>query len=462
MKIAYVTAEKYPLVKTGGLADVAYALPKALKANGHDVRVFLPKYLQLEQQYLNDGKFHGSVEFRGEVFNIVSILVNSVTVYLVENQAFFERDSLYECWDKDMQFAIFSEIVLLALKKLDFQADIINCNDWQTGLLPFLLNERYKKDLFYINMKTVYTIHNLRYQGHFDRRSLDYLDYYFEDSYVNFMKVGILNADKITTVSETYAKEIQTDFYGEGLNGFLTMRKNDLVGIVNGIDQDVFDPSKDKDIEYNYDKTSLNKKSLNKLSIQKYFNLPQNRDIATIGIVTRFADQKGLDLIERVVEELLSKNDVQLIVLGSGAKNYEDLFRYLAHKYPDRIGVEIGYNATLANKIYAGVDMFLMPSLYEPCGLSQLISLRHGTIPIVRETGGLNDTVESYDENKGSGNGFSFTNYNAHDMLYTLERAIDFYYNRKVIWSKLMTNAITGDYSWKKSAKKYEELFKSI
>jgi starch synthase len=459
MNIAFVVSEMYPLIKTGGLADVAYALPKALKKEGEDVRVFLPKYLQLNPDYLKDLKLVTSVEYKSEVFNILETKIDGVIIYLVENRSFFERDTIYENEDRDIQFSVYSEVVLKALEQLEFKPDIIHCNDWQTGLVPFLLKVKFRARKFYKDVKTVFTIHNLRYQGVFDKRAMMYLDYPFEDNQLNFMKVGILNADKVNTVSRTYAEEIQTEYFGEGLEDILKSRKSDLSGIVNGIDYDVFDPSKDKDIEACYDIDSLEKKKENKLDLQKYFGLPENKDVAVISMVTRLVPQKGLDLIDHVIKELLEYDNVQIVILGSGMEKYEKKLLRLERKYPEKLAIEIGYNAVLANKIYAGSDMFLMPSQFEPCGLSQLISLKYGTIPVVRETGGLNDTVVSYNEFNGQGNGFSFTNYNAHDMMYTIRRAVNYYYNFPKVWKTLMTTAMAQDYSWDSQAEEYLKLY---
>lgn len=462
MNIAFVAAEMYPLIKTGGLADVAYALPKALNKLNNDVRVFLPKYTQIHKEYLNNTNFVTSVEIYNEIFNIISVVIDGITVYMVENRTYFERDSLYDCYDNDIQFATFCEVVLIALEKIGFKPDVINCNDWQTGVLPYFLKVRYAPNDFYKDIKTLYTIHNLRFQGHFGRRALDHHHYPFEDNYVNFMKIAILNSDKINTVSDTYSQEIKTHFFGEGLDHFLRMRDHDLSGIVNGIDVDVFNPEIDGTIVKNYNRDSYQDKIINKRALQKEFNLKQDDSIPIISMVTRLDPQKGLDLLDHVMKEILEEDNVQIVILGSGNRHYEERFKHFAKEYPDKLGVHIGYNGSLANRIYAGSDMYLMPSHYEPCGLSQLISLRYGTIPIVRETGGLNDTVQTYNEFTHGGNGFTFTNYNAHDMLHTIRRAIDYYANHKPVWNNLISTAMSGDYSWEQSADKYLRLYRSM
>ncbi|MCL1948454.1 MAG: glycogen/starch synthase, partial [Turicibacter sp.] len=310
--------------------------------------------------------------------------------------------------------------------------------------------------------KTIYTIHNLRFQGNFTSGSIRSLGYRFDDQYANYMEVGIQYAHKITTVSETYANEILTDFYGEGLNHILGMRSQDLSGIVNGIDIDLFDPSTDPALVAAYSVKTLKKKAQNKLALQEKFGMDVDPDVPMIGIVTRLDSQKGLDLITHVLEDILYHNNVQFFLLGSGEYEYEQFFQSLRDRYSHKFGIYLGYNGKLANQVYAASDMFLMPSLYEPCGLSQLISLRYGTVPIVRETGGLNDTVHAFNEFEKTGNGFSFTNYNAHDMKHTIDRALEFYANRPADWKKLVKNGMEGDYSWDKSAQKYLELYQSM
>ena len=357
---------------------------------------------------------------------------------------------------------MFCEVTLRLLKNINFQPDIIHTNDWQTGLIPFFMNQRYYADPFYYNTKTVYTIHNLRFQGQFSSHAVRHLGYRFDDIQINYMQLGIQYANKVTTVSETYAKEILTDFYGENLNHILKMRQADLTGIVNGIDVDLFNPETDPALVSPYTVETLELKAKNKEELQQRFNLEVNPDIPLIGIITRLDSQKGLDLITHILEEHLIYDRVQFFLLGSGEAKYEQYFQWIRDKYPNQVGIYLGYNGELANLVYGASDMFLMPSLYEPCGLSQLISLRYGTVPIVRETGGLNDTVHSYNEETIEGNGFSFTNYNAHDMLHTLRRAVNYYRQDKDVWRQLMVAGMTGDYSWENSAQRYVELYQSM
>jgi len=462
MKIAFISSEVYPFVKTGGLADVAYALPKELSGLGHEVAVILPFYKQIPEGLVKNRYWVSNVEVHGRTFWNYCVEMEGVKYYLINEPLFSQRDSIYENEDKDYQFAMFSEVTLLLLKSINFQPKIIHCNDWQTGLIPFFMNQRYYYDPFYYDTKTIYTIHNLRFQGQFPAGSIRSLGYNFENEYANYMEIGIQYAHKITTVSETYANEILTDFYGEGLNHILGSRYSDLSGIINGIDMDLFDPSNDPALVATYDLENLDNKALNKMALQKQFGMDIDPDVPLIGIVTRLDSQKGLDLITHVLEDVLYHNEVQFFLLGSGEYEYEQFFQWLRDRYSHKFGIFLGYNGKLANQVYAASDMFLMPSLYEPCGLSQLISLRYGTVPIVRETGGLNDTVHAYNEFEQTGNGFSFSNYNAHDMKATIDRALAFYHTRPKDWKTLVKNGMEGDYSWEPSAKKYIELYENI
>lgn len=459
LKILFAASEVYPFVKTGGLADFAYGLSKALANKGHDIRVILPKYSQTMFKNYEESEFVKSIKINDEIYNIYSFFYNNITFYFVENRTFFERDTIYNNDDRDLQFTLFSDICLKLLKLIDFKADIIHCNDWHTGTIPYFLKTVFKKDEFYLNIKTVYTIHNLRYQGWFGDGAFRYLNYPIPESYVNFMKLGIQNADIINTVSKTYCEEIKTDYFGEGLNYELLLREDDLYGILNGIDYDEFNPEIDINIIQNYKTDSLEKKIINKKNLQNEFELDLNEDIPLIAIISRFTGQKGFDLIERITGEMFENNNFQLVVLGTGETRYQTFFHKLKNEYPNKVGLKIGYDEILARKIYAGADMLLMPSLFEPCGLSQLIAMRYATVPIVRETGGLNDTVKAYREDTGEGNGFSFKNYNAHDMMFTVKKAITMYNNDKATWKKLMKRGIEGNYSWHDSAVEYEKLY---
>ena len=355
------------------------------------------------------------------------------------------------------------------LPLIDFRPDLIHCHDWQTGLIPVYLKERFAGDEFFRGIKTVMTIHNLKFQGKWSVKEVREItglsDYYFApdklEAYkdANLLKGGLVFADAITTVSDTYAEEIKTDFYGEGLNGLMNARAHDLRGIVNGIDYEDFNPATDPHIYQNYDARDFRKEKIkNKLKLQEELGLEKNAGTMMIGIVSRLTDQKGFDLIERVMDELCQDN-VQIVILGTGEERYENMFRHFDWKYGNKVSANIYYSEALSHKIYAACDAFLMPSLFEPCGLSQLMSLRYGTVPIVRETGGLKDTVMPYNEYESTGTGFSFTNYNAHEMLQTVRYAEHIYYDKKREWNKIIDRAMAADFSWYTSAAKYQEMY---
>ncbi|MBM7624974.1 glycogen synthase GlgA [Sporohalobacter salinus] len=470
LKVLFVSPEVNPFVKTGGLADVAGSLPQALKELGVDIRVVLPEYSQVPDKYCSELEhilhYRTEVGWRDEYVGINTLNNKGVPTYFIDNKNYFYRDTIYGHDDEHIQFAYFCRAVLEMLPKIDFKPDIIHCNDWQSGPLSMMLKENYKKYDFYQDIKTVYTIHNLRYQGKFGKEILEDIlaldSVHWEsgvvkhDNAVNYMKMGINMSDTINTVSRTYAEEIKTSYFGEGLDYVVRMNADDVYGINNGIDYKKYDPYTDNKIYANYNIDDLEKKVENKRKLQQDMELPVT-DVPVISLVSRLVEQKGLDLIGHVIDELM-KEEIQFIILGTGESRYEEMFKKIAARYPDKMVAKIKYDSILAQKIYAGSDFFLMPSKYEPCGISQLISLRYGTIPIVRETGGLDDTIQAYDEETGEGNGFSFTDYNAYDMLYTIRRAIKFY-NRVSDWQRLIKNAMKSDFSWHNSAKKYLELY---
>jgi len=474
LKILFVSPEVSPFIKTGGLADVAGALPRALKKRGHDVRVVLPEYKKIAYQYVEQFEhitdFKMKMVWRDKYVGVNKLVYKNVPIYFLDNKFYFFRESLYENGDKDEQYAFFSRAVLEMINQIDFQPDIIHCNDWQTGPLSLMLKDNYQIYDFYRKIRTVFSIHNLAYQGEFDPHVvgdvLGVSNYHLtsgnirHDGLVNYMKAGIMYSDIINTVSETYAEEIKSRYYGEGLDYILRMRDNDLYGILNGIDYDEFNPAEDKRIYYNYDKDNLEDKYKNKLELQKELGLKQNKDKPVFSIISRLVEQKGIDLFPAIIDEMMNE-DLQFIVLGTGENEYEDFFRYIQLRYPDKISANITYDAELAQKIYAGSDVFIMPSRFEPCGLGQMISMRYGTVPIVKETGGLKDTVEPYNEYDDKGYGFSFSNYNAHDLLFTIKRAISFYQEENT-WRKIIRRAMEQDCSWEKSAVKYEELYNKI
>ncbi|OPJ57061.1 glycogen synthase GlgA [Alkalithermobacter paradoxus] len=474
IKILYVASEGVPFFKTGGLADVAFSLPKELRKMGIDVRVVLPKYNSMNNKFKDNMKLIKSINvpvgWRMQYCGIEYLENENIPYYFIDNEYYFKREGgYYGFYDDAERFAFFNRSVLEMINHIDFKPDIIHCNDWHTGMIPVLLDAHYRQNPAYKNIKTVFTIHNLKYQGIFPPEILGELlnlgmEYYNQDSIefygaINFMKGGINHSNVITTVSESYAQEIQYSYYGERLDGLLRSKKDILHGIVNGLDYDIYNPQTDKNIFINYDKDSLENKKKNKMYLQEYLGMPK-KDVPIIGMVTRLDSMKGLDLVIHVLDEILSK-DVQMVILGSGNPYFENIIKSYKDRYKDKLSINIMFDNSLAHKIYAGSDMFLMPSKFEPCGLAQLIALRYGTIPIVRETGGLKDTVASYNEFTCSGNGFSFTNYNAHDMLYTIERALKFYQDKDV-WNQIMKNAMSQDYSWKNSANVYIKLYEDL
>jgi len=476
--ILFVASESVPFIKTGGLADVVGSLPKSLNKEKYDIRVFIPKYCCMKQvmkdKLTYTTNFYMDYNWKSVYVGIMEAVVDGITFYLIDNEFYFSGPKPY-CDDglfEIEKYAFFSKAVLTALPMIDFKPDIIHCHDWQTGMIPVYLKDRFIQEDFYKDIKTVMTIHNLKFQGKWSIDEVknitgltyDYFTYDKLEAYgnANLLKGGIVYADAVTTVSETYAKEIQTEFYGEGLHGLLQFKSDSLQGIVNGIDYADFNPETNVHIYQNYSIENFRKEKVkNKRALQKELGLRQSDKTMMIGIVSRLTDQKGFDLIEHVMEELC-QDDVQIVILGTGDVKYENMFRHYDWKYADRVSANIYYSEGLSHKVYAASDAFLMPSLFEPCGLSQLMALRYGTLPIVRETGGLKDTVEPYNEYEGSGTGFSFANYNAHEMLATIRYAERIYYNQKRSWNKIVDRAMAADFSWTVSAGKYEALYDSL
>lgn len=475
MKILFAVSECIPFIKSGGLADVAGSLPKELVNQGTDIRVILPNYGMIGQKYKQKMKkvtdFTVKVGWRNQYCGIMELKLDGVTYYFVDNEYYFKRDGLYGYFDDGERFAFFNRAVLDAIAHLNFSPDIIHCHDWHTGMIPFLYRVEYYRKPGYEFIRTIFTIHNLMFQGVFPKETLDDLlgihSKYFNQDHleffgnINFMKAGLVSADMITTVSPTYLDEIQTAYFGEKLDGLLRKRKSDLKGILNGIDDEFYNPANDSLIHQTYDVQSLNKKLENKRYIQKTLGLPENDDIPIVAMITRLTSQKGLDLVKRVFHDMMAEQ-IQMVVLGTGDLEFEWFFREMEHRYPDQVRVTIGFNEEWAHQLYAGSDLFLMPSKFEPCGLGQMIAMRYGSIPVVRETGGLNDTVQAYDEWSDKGNGFTFTNFNAHDMLYTLRRALTFYHYEKPVWRKLVKTTMEMDFSWAQSAFQYNRLYSEL
>ena len=480
MRIAMVASEAAPFVKTGGLGDVMQALPNALsKLKGNEICLFLPYYKRIKENPAVEteqvGSFSMELAWRESYVGILRLKSRrkKLQVYFIDNDYYFgARSTIYGDFDDGERFAYFSKAVMAALYFLDFKPDILHCHDWQTGLIPVHLKDKFHGGEFFRDIKSVMTIHNLKFQGVWDVKTIQHFselpDYYFTPDKLeaykdgNFLKGGIVFADAVTTVSNTYADEIKTPFYGEGLDGLLRARSNSLRGIVNGIDYNDFNPETDINLSARYNATTFRKEKVkNKIQLQKDLGLEQDPKAMMIGIVSRLTDQKGFDLIDCVMDELC-QDAVQIVVLGTGDERYENMFRHFAWKYPDKVSAQIYYSEPMSHKIYASCDAFLMPSLFEPCGLSQLMSLRYGTVPIVRETGGLKDTVEAYNEFDKTGTGFSFANYNAHEMLGTIRYAERIYYDKKRDWNKIVERGMKEDFSWKTSAKHYEDLYESM
>ncbi|MDY3764233.1 MAG: glycogen synthase GlgA [Candidatus Ventricola sp.] len=476
MKILFAASECVPFIKTGGLADVVGALSPVLAQKGVDVRVMVPLYASIPEKWTSQMKseceFEVELGWRRQYCGVKSLEYQGVTFYFIDNHFYFGRSYIYGLGgDEYERFGFFCRAVIDALPHLGFKPDVVHCHDWQTGMVPALLKIQYAHFPFYQDMKTVYTIHNLQYQGVFPIKAVqdtlglgdslftsDKLECY---GCANYMKAGLVYADELTTVSPSYADEIQTAFYGERLDGLLRARKGQLSGILNGIDVDDYDPAKDPMIYANYDPYHLGGKEYCKQELQKELGLNVDPNAPIVGIISRLSNQKGLDLVECVIRELMDTG-IQLVVLGMGEAKYTNLFSWAESEYPGRLAARFAMNHQLAHRIYAGADMFLMPSQFEPCGLSQMIALRYGTVPIVRETGGLRDTVLSYNKFTDEGNGFSFFNYNAHDMLHTVRRAVHYYRNNREVWYKLIVRGMTGDYSWYSSATKYMDMYERL
>lgn len=472
LKVLFASSEVFPFAKTGGLGDVAGSLPKAISNLGTDIRVVMPNYGSIASKYKASMEFLGYIyidlSWRHQYCGILKLVYDEITYYFLDNEYYFNRSELYGDFDQAEQFTFFSKALIEMLPIIGFKPDILHCNDWQTGTVSLLLKANYRNNPFYNKIKTVFTIHNLKYQGIFSKEVLPNLlgvnwEYFtpygieFHDC-VNYMKAGLVYSDTISTVSPTYAQEIKNSFYGENLNDILIHRSNDLYGILNGIDYKKNNPETDPRLYAQYSADNISKKYENRRQLQEELGLPVRPDVPIISVISRLTAQKGFDLIECVLEEMLQM-DIQFILLGKGDEHYKYVFENAQYWHKDKVSANITFSDTLAQRIYAGSDMFLMPSLFEPCGLGQIFSFRYGTVPIVRETGGLNDTVLSYNEYTGDGNGFTFANYNAHDMLNTIKRAVYYYNNKKDVWNLLVQRGMKADFSWNKSAQAYLDMY---
>ncbi|MBM4161903.1 MAG: glycogen synthase GlgA [Ignavibacteria bacterium] len=486
LNILFLSSEVEPFAKTGGLADVSSALPHAIKELGHEIRIMMPRYRFISERRF---KLHDIIRLKdipvpvgknSEIANVkssfISNLKEKVQVYFLDNATYFGRDGIYQSpigkkdyKDNDARFIFFCRGVLETLKRLGWQPDIIHCNDWQTGIVPAYIKTIYSTDSFFKPIKTVFTIHNMAYQGSFPSESFEKTGLpksLFQAEGVeaygkfNFLKTALYFADSITTVSERYAAEISiSDEFGAGLNGLLARRKKDLRGILNGIDYQVWNPATDEFIYRKYDAKSLDAKPDNKRALLSRFHLPFKETTPAAGAISRLVSQKGFDLVLEILEDLMKMN-VQFILLGDGEKSIEKHFEALQKKYPQQIGVFFGFDKELAHLIEAGSDLFLMPSKYEPCGLNQMYSMRYGTIPVVRATGGLDDTVEDYSGN-GRGTGFKFEKYDSREFLKAIQRALKVFHQPEE-WKKLMRNGMARDFSWEHSAKLYVNLYREL
>ncbi len=476
LRILFAASECTPFVKTGGLADVVGSLPRELVRMGVDIRVILPEYSAIPEEYRQKWElvreFTVDMGWRKQYCGIHQLSMEGVTFYFLDNKQYFGRDYIYGSFNSEEaeRFAFFSKAVLEAMRHLEFYPDILHAHDWQAAMSIALLRLQYGLLPNYRDIRTMLTIHNLRFQGVFpwehvaDMLSLswdcftnDKLEYY---GCVNFLKAGIVYADAVTTVSPTYSREIRSAYYGERLDGLLRARENALYGILNGINTDEWNPETDAWIARNYSADDLSGKAECKEALQREFNLDVQADTPLIAMVTRMTEQKGFDLVERVINEIV-ESGVQLAVLGRGDSRYEGLLSWAAWRYPGRVGVRYEQSEPMAHRVYAGADLYLMPSKFEPCGLSQIIAMRYGAIPIVRETGGLKDTVIPYNKFEDSGNGFTFANYNAHEMLDAIYRAIGLHHYRDA-WERMILRDMREDFRWTRSALSYMELYRRL
>lgn len=471
MKVLFVTSEALPFAASGGLGDVAGSLPQAIRARLVGCRIVMPLYEEVPQHLKDNMKFLTSISvpvaWRRQYCGIFEAKYGGVIYYLLDNQYYFKRQGLYGHYDDAERFAFLSRAAIEIIPAIDFKPDVIHVNDWQTALTPIYYKLFYQDLPEFAGIKTVFTIHNIQYQGKYGMELLEdvcglpqnaahIVEY---DKCVNFMKGAIEMADAVTTVSPSYAQEILDPWFSHGLDPILAKNSFKLSGILNGIDVDNYNPATDNQIYANFTADDLSGKAENKRMLQERMGLPTKPDIPILSMVTRLVAHKGLDLVKYILDELLAAEDIQMVVLGSGDWTYESFFKEMQQKYPGKLSVAIGFIPELSRKIYAGSDLFLMPSKSEPCGLSQMIALRYGTVPIVRETGGLKDSI--HDSGDMQGNGFTFKSYNAHDMLGAIRRAIHGYYDRES-WQVLVKRAIQCDNSWGKSANEYIRLYKSL
>ncbi len=478
MRILFVSSEMAPLAKSGGLGDVVGSLPKAIREQGHDARVIMPLYKRIKDNYGDQLEFIRwtmiKIGWRTMYSGLLKLDFDGVPVYFIDNEYYFGHDALYLEYSFDIErFSFFQRAVLESLgTPMGFEPEILHLNDWQTGVIPVLLEAHYQSHGYLKNTHCLYTIHNLKFQGIHGREKVQDLlelpeSYLSEagimkDGVPNFMKSGIMYSSRVTTVSPNYANEIFSDYYGEGLNGLLAAQAWKLKGILNGIDVDSYNPETDIQLASNYNSLTVDiGKAACKRSLQQELGLAERADVPLLAVISRLTSQKGMDLITRIIDELL-EDDIQFVLLGTGEYSYEEAFRNLANRHPKKVRTLIKFDEALSRRIYAASDLFLMPSIFEPCGLSQLIAMRYGSLPVVRETGGLKDTVQAYNKFDKTGTGFSFANINAHELLFCTKNAINVYREHRDDWRRLVNNAMSCEFSWKKSAEIYCDLYRQI
>lgn len=475
MKIMFVAAEGAPFAKTGGLGDVIGALPKSLVKNGNEVAVVLPYYDMVAAKFGDQVEdvlyFYTELGWRRAYVGVKRLVRDGVTFYFIDNQDYFFRGSVYGEWDDGERFAFFQLAALELMEKVDFIPDILHVHDYHTAMIPFLLKEKYHWINAYKNIKTVFTIHNIEFQGQFDPGMLGELFSVGAERYedgtlrwndcLNWMKAAVLYSDRVTTVSPSYAQEIMTPEFGKGLDQVMRMESGKLSGIVNGIDTDLLDPETDPYLVAHFSADDLSGKAKDKAALQERVGLPVRSDVPLIGIVSRLTDQKGFDLVVNELNNIL-QNDLQVVVLGTGYADYENAFAWFGHNYPEKMSANITFDLELAQQIYAACDIFLMPSAFEPCGLSQMMAMRYGTLPLVHEVGGLRDTVIPYNRYEKTGTGFTFNNFSGYWLTTTLSLALDVYYNHKEDWQVLQQNAMSTDFSWDTASLAYDDLYKGL
>ena len=475
INILFAASECAPFIKTGGLADVVGSLPISVNTSKYEMRVIMPKYSALPKEYTEKmeymGNFNVPLGWRNQYCGLFKLKLGKLICYFIDNEYYFKRDRIYGEFDDGERFAFFSKAICEAILHMDFDPDVLHCNDWQTALAPVFLREFYREPEKTKDIKTVFTIHNIKFQGMFSEMLLgDILglastpaawQLLQNKDTVNFMLGALCYSDRITTVSPSYAEEICTPYYGEDLDFILNKRRDILSGILNGIDTKVYDPKKDKALPFKYSLEDLDGKKKDKKSLQEETGLPVKEEVPLFSLISRLTEQKGLDLVTYILPHICER-EMQLIILGVGDKKYEEAFSWYAERHPDKIVFLQKFDENLSHRIYSGSDAFFMPSRFEPCGLSQMMAMRYGTLPIVRETGGLRDSVMPYNKYTGEGTGFSFANFNAHELLGALDEALTLWYNDKKSWDHLVSNAMNADFSWKASAKKYRQLYDSL